>query len=97
MTTTTGVRVLPADVYDLLDFAALVNDGVGVGVGHCIHHLSVVYGDFEAFAALSAVDIGGQANDNAVQRINHRRGCAPSAHVSFADWCAELHVVRGES
>lgn len=51
----------------------------------------------ETREALRAVDITTAANDNAVARLNRMAGREQTTRVSFADWCAELHIVRGEA
>lgn len=48
-------------------------------------------------ALRNAVPVGPYENDAAVARINRRRDKPESRRVSFADWCAELGVVRGEA
>ena len=99
-------RVLPADVYDALEFSALVEDGIGAGrkfvvstvgrVPYCIYgHANALCGECgDALRAAGIRAIGD--NDRAVADINARKRTGNrDARVSFADWCAELGVERG--
>lgn len=110
-------RVLPADVYDALEFSALVYGGIGAGkwdegagddtaplciVGHTVYANGDGW-DFYTLAGNNLVAecdwlrLAEQDSDDAVRAINLRTASPPNARVSFADWCAELDVVRGES
>jgi hypothetical protein len=101
-------RQLPADVYDTLELAALANGGVGAGFAFhrhnpqmpcCIHGLAEFAGDGNRTLnyALSSVGIDGDTNDAGVEAINARKdpGGYTDTAVTFAEWCAELNVVRG--
>ena len=101
-------RVLPADVYDALEFSALVEGGIGAGknfvnggfevVPYCIYghayELDRECGS-TVLAALGNAGVSVPMNDRAVHTINERRLQPRNARVSFADWCAELGVERG--
>lgn len=103
------MRTLPADVYDALELTALAYDGIGQpdefdssGAPVCIlGHAAFAGGDIydsplaeslrKAFAW-----IPGANSDEAVERINERRGKPPQERVPFSEWCKELDVVRGK-
>ena len=100
-------RVLPADVYDALEFSALVEGGIGAGryfvnggkmVPYCIYghayELDRECGS-TVLAALANAGVSVSVNDRAVHAINKRRRQPRYARVSFADWCAEMGVERG--
>lgn len=53
--------------------------------------------DSEIERALRGQAIHGMESDAAVRAINARKGAGWNARVTFAEWCAELNVVRGES
>lgn len=107
MTATT--KVLPADVFDTLEFSALVYGGIGGGSTREIDGVTPLcaYGhgyaatgpdDSTIFHALANAGLSASHNDTAVQRVNARRGEQYSyARISFENWCKELGVVRGES
>jgi hypothetical protein len=95
-------RVLPADVYDALELSALAFGGIGAGswgeedepcciVGHAV---TVGIPGVEYWTS-DALEIGERANDAAVERINSRLGLPSRTRVLWADYCAELNVVRG--
>lgn len=47
-------------------------------------------------AGTRAFGISFMDNDEAIERINTRKGVTnPAARVSFEEWCAELNVIRG--
>lgn len=108
-------RVLPADVFDALEFSALVFGGIGAGrfteggglmaarngtaAPICAHGYACFldgWTDFGCARALSRVSIGVPANDDAVAHLNGQRGRDSGSRISFADWCRELGVERGE-
>lgn len=106
-----ATRVLPADVYDTLELAAEAFGGVGANFmfhGGDFHRPCCAHG-LAAFAqggiigpmtyTLFDFGISGEANDIAVYAINARKdpGGYNDTPVSFAAWCAELGVVRGDS
>lgn len=99
-------RVLPADVYDTLELSALAYDGIGAGrfcrdntpccvFGHA--YRAVAVGLDVITDALRSAGIGINNNDEAVERINKRKNKPFDTRVSFAEWCAELGVVRGDA
>lgn len=103
------VRVLPAEVYDTLELSAIAFGGIGAGEcfvndePYCLAGHFLFAADTESLAPnpMRAALLGPREcyadfNDPAVQRINRRRGAPLNARVSFAEWCAELHVVRGD-
>lgn len=76
----------------------------------CVHGLARLAPDVHAWLdreeireALFSAGIGYSVNDHAVRRINYRKGEDETANVltsrmprvTFAEWCAELNVVRG--
>lgn len=109
MTRRTHQIVLPADVYDTLELSALAYGGVGGGwhfdsreqpptplcaYGHAAFADALPRNDVTR--ALGDAGIGPFGNDDAVARINERRGKFCYARVSFEEWCQALNVVRGE-
>jgi hypothetical protein len=101
------VRVLPADVYDTLEFTALAFGGIGRGIWY-IYDMSdrivapVCYIGHVEFAEDRSNEmtyrkhgIGITDNDRAVLHINERLGRSPNTRVTFKAWCKELNVVRG--
>jgi hypothetical protein len=101
-------RVLPADVYDTLEFSALVYGGIGAGwtvdsagiplcvIGHADQAVEDDWMDGPVVCALWCVGMSGSVNDGAVGRINERKGAPENTRVTFAEWCEELGIVRGE-
>lgn len=99
-------RVLPAQVFDYLELAALAFGGIGGGylyddsdvVPFCVW--GYAYGDDGGepivVDALNAAQISLGMNDIAVEAVNARRGRDRGARIPFAQWCLELGVVRGE-
>jgi hypothetical protein len=105
---TQTVRVLPADVYDTLEFSALVYGGIGRLYWHergdvyaapvCIRgHAITADPTDEVRRVLDRAEIFCSDSDHAVGVINDRKGRDRSARVAFQEWCAELGIVRGES
>lgn len=106
--TTKPVRVLPADVYDTLEFSALVYGGIGGGwttdrdgtpfcaIGHADHVVPSVCEDGPVVVALFGADVDGRMNDWAVAAINARRGRPLLGRVTFEEWAKELGIVRGK-
>jgi hypothetical protein len=100
-------RVLHADVYDTMEFSALVYGGIGgcywksldgepwCSHGHAVH--ATACDTTEVRDELLRVGVGTSANDNAVTAINGRRGTGQNDRVSFQEWCEELGILRGES
>lgn len=101
-------RVLPADVYDALEFSALVYGGIGAGrsfdgpVPVCLF-AHAEHADI-SFTALDSANISpvfpeyedGVANDPAVRAINARLGNPDrDARVPFDALMAELNITRG--
>jgi hypothetical protein len=107
MSAATAKRVLPADVYDALELAALAFDGIGAGFMYhynntdmpcCVHGLAqFACDDMTMNNALFIAGIEGKDNDAAVAAINERKnpGGYTDTNVTFEEWCAELGVVRG--
>ena len=104
---TITLRVLPADVYDTLEFSALVFGGIGRlawracgphgTVPLCaLGHATVADPTDTMRRALHAADIFAAENDAAVLSINLRKNSPRSARVSFGEWCKELNVIRGD-
>lgn len=105
------VRVLPADVYDTLELSAYAYGGVGgfwmwdyryapcCILGHAVFAVPPMK-ENPVVGALDRLHFSANliaANDRAVRSVNTRKGRKrPNARVPFADWCAELGVVRGE-
>lgn len=99
-------RVLPADVFDTLELSALAYGGIGAGAFFiydgpcCIHghaYEAEGNGDVGISLALRFAGIHPAVNDCAVNRINERKHKKCESRVSFAEWCEELGVVRGEA
>lgn len=103
--------VLPADVYDTLEFSALVHGGVGGGdwftgvtmeYPWCIHgHAAwVTEGGYKTSLSpqLRYAGLGVDANDDAVRAINSRLGRRNLfARVTWEEYCAALNIVRGDA
>lgn len=101
-------RVLPPDVFDTLEFVAEVHGGVGGGRFNDSGGNPLCIIGLRNFAitpdeVAEWCELGNRArftvlnNDRAVYAINERLGNAPCNRVTFAQWCEELGVVRGES
>lgn len=95
-------RVLPADVYDTLEFSALAFGGIGAGLWSdndgqpvCIQGHALV--DGSVFSCVSRARLSIVTNDTAVAQINKRRGREPEARVTWKEYTRELNIVRGDS
>jgi hypothetical protein len=104
-------KVLPADDYDTLEFSALAFGGVGRGVCFSdgsilgasptalpvclVGHAYAVdpSPDYELRCRLG-IDV--YANDEAVKRINRRKGRGINTRVSWKEYTRELNIVRGD-
>lgn len=110
--TTKEKRILPADVYDALEFSALAFGGVG---GQAWFTDGSVTGNTpdacpiciagHAYAIEPAAILDNAIrrlvpslgqNDAAVQRINRRKGAKSNARVSWKEYTREIPIVRGE-
>jgi hypothetical protein len=104
-------RTLPPDVYDALELSAEVYGGIGqpwlydyntpadLTGQHapcCIYGHACHVGSVDIIGMLEKAGATGQGSDRAVRAINRRKRRDEHARVSFADWCAELNVVRGD-
>jgi hypothetical protein len=103
--------VLPADIYDALEFVAVAQGGIGGGfygsgpnpicIYGCANFLDT--GDAQCREgagvrdAIKEARISADANDRAVARINQARKRAKEQRVPFAALCKEMHIVRGDS
>lgn len=96
--------VLPADVYDTLEFSALVFGGIGhshsldgdgsplCAVGHCI------IADGRSGDMMKAVILAVEQDHGGPVSLWNDSGFLPSeGRISFDDWCARLNVLRGDS
>jgi hypothetical protein len=87
--------VLPADVYDTLEFSSLAYGGIGAGsytggrdwAPLCVYgHASYADSGSEMWGALSAAGVGINQNDKAV---------GSKGRIPFGEWCKRLNVARG--
>lgn len=101
-------QVLPPDVYDTLEFVAEVHGGVGGGRFNdsggnplCIvglRNFAITADEVTEWCELGkGARLVAMESDRAVHAINQRLGTAPYNRVTFAQWCEELRLVRGES
>jgi hypothetical protein len=102
------VRVLDKDVYDTLEFSALVYGGIGArawldrkDTPFCIGgHADLASDAFrDDYLTISAALGNGfiDANNAAVHAINRRKGRKDiDARAPWEEYCAELNIVRGE-
>jgi hypothetical protein len=106
-------RVLPADVYDALELSAEAYGGIGAGQWHKNDCPICFVGHVYYAGISETCDIDPQwlrdamllhddslegLSDRAVRAINARNGIEDrESRVSFADWCAELGIVRGSA
>jgi len=83
--------------YGYLDGAAAPTCAIGIARVAKTPENAEVFAYFpEPESALRAALIDESANDNAVARVNKRRGVPRSgARIPFALWAAALNVVRG--
>lgn len=97
---------IPADVYDAIEFSALVFGGIGAGATYdygnddeapfcAIGHLIFV----GALGRMKGRALSAVRNDDAVRAVNARKGKskARDARVTFREWCKEYPAVRGET
>lgn len=104
--------ILPADVFDTYEFLCEVFGGVGGGWYWAGPQEPLCVSGFRYFLAnensfgqeswgrpydLLEYGISSTENDEAVEAINRRKG-SPNIHarVSWAEYCEELNIVRGE-
>jgi hypothetical protein len=102
-------RVLPADVYDFLELSAEAFGGIGCGsftrngrpcciYGHAGMNAPNL-GDRTELSPVRSVlfraRILAWESDDAVRAVSDRTPGRPR-RVTFAEWCEELGVVRGE-
>lgn len=96
------MRVLPAVVYDTLEFSCLAFNGIGAGsfffgdaplcyVGH-LAAAQVIRG----VATREPFGISEDMNDKAVAVINRRKKVNGAFRVSWPEFTRELQIVRGE-
>ena len=93
-------RVLPADVYDTLEFSALVYGGIGRDLYWdyndtpcCIHgHAMMAAGSASWINSLNPIVIA--LRDAGIhEKLNDR--AVGDDRISFRTWCRRLNVVRG--
>jgi hypothetical protein len=103
--------VLPADVYDTLEFSALVFGGIGADrcwdysasgpdaddiVPVCIRGHAVCADDAEDIgSALDRIGIYFKENDEIVRSVNRRLSREPNDRVPFDEYVREGNIVRG--
>lgn len=104
-------RVLPADVFDTLEFMAIGFGGIGADslfeddhdTPKCVFGMAATAvgdqdEDKEMFIALSAAGITVDINDTIVHRINRKKGFGlgnRSHRVTWNQYCTALNIVRG--
>ena len=104
-------RVLPADVYDTLEFSALAFGGIGRGkmnnrfdIPYCaIGHAQAACGfSFDGGYEDSGADPSPITRELEAIGIDWRvndyvlRDISVSTRISFPEWCKALNVVRGK-
>lgn len=96
-------RTLRARTYDAPEFASLAFGGIGAERGHTRN--SIPYCVF-GYCSIDPTDqmitdlqdvMNVNDNDYSVRAVNIRKKKQHlNARISFADWCKELGIVRGE-
>jgi hypothetical protein len=98
-------RVIPADVYDTIEFVALVAGGIATQIGApeegipgCVIGIADAAGDGEIWAVLRDKGVRiPHDSDNAVREITGERPYTlTSTPVSFKRWAKKLNLVRGK-
>lgn len=89
---------LPAEAFDILQASAAKYGGMGWGLCYdgkrnplcMLGHL-----EYAGYDGWRGFPIGTVENDQAIVAIQERTNLMRYERVPFADWCAELGVVRG--